>query len=82
MSQNKYPKMNVSISVYRINRPEAGYVGGCMYIYICICIYFCVNVGSASSSLSVANVAKRLVLYILTFARASTITASIPFDST
>ena len=35
MYQNKYPKMIiVSIGVYSINRPEAGYGWGCICIYI------------------------------------------------
>ena len=39
MYQNKYPKMIISIGIYSINRPEAGYGrGGCIYIYIYISI--------------------------------------------
>ena len=34
MYQNKYPKMNISIGIYSINRPEAGYGRGGLYIYI------------------------------------------------
>ena len=48
MYQNKYPKMIVSIGIYSINRPEAGYGrGGSIYIYIhvhsCMCICVCMN---------------------------------------
>ena len=40
MYQNKYPKLIISIGIYSINRPEAGYGrGGCIYIYICIYVY-------------------------------------------
>ena len=37
MYQNTYPEMIISIGIYSINRPEAGYGrGGCMHIYIYI----------------------------------------------
>ena len=40
MYQNKYPKMIISIGIYSINRPEAGYGrGGCIYIYIYMYIH-------------------------------------------
>ena len=51
MYQNKYPKMIISIGIYSINRPEAGYGRGgcicvCMSMYkriytnmTCVCIY-------------------------------------------
>ena len=35
MYQNEYRKMSISVGIYNINRPEAGYVGGVhLYIYI------------------------------------------------
>ena len=35
MYQNKYSKMNISIGLYSINKPEAGYGwGGVAYTYI------------------------------------------------
>ena len=34
MYQNKYPKMIISIGIYSINRPEAGYGRGGLHIYI------------------------------------------------
>ena len=35
MYQKKYQKMIISIGIYSINRPEAGYgSGGCIYIYV------------------------------------------------
>ena len=44
MYQKKYPKMIISIGIYDINRPEAGYGRGGLhiYIYICACICECV----------------------------------------
>ena len=43
MYQNKHPKMGISVGIYSLNRPEAGYVaGGCICIHICIYIYMCV----------------------------------------
>ena len=47
MYQNLYPKMIISIGIYSINRPEAGYRRGGLhiymyiyiYVYICICTY-------------------------------------------
>ena len=33
MYQNKYPKMIISVSIYSINRPEAGYGRGGLHIY-------------------------------------------------
>ena len=42
MYQNKYPKMIISIGIYSINRPEAGYGrGGCIHIYIYV--YFFIH---------------------------------------
>ena len=39
MYQNTYPKMIISIGIYSINRPEAGYGRGGLHIYIYIYIY-------------------------------------------
>ena len=45
MYQNKYPKMIISIGMYSINGPEAGYGrGGVAYIYIYIHMYVYVYV--------------------------------------
>ena len=36
--------MNISIGIYSINKPEAGYGGGgCIYIYIYMCMYINVD---------------------------------------
>ena len=45
MYQNKYPKMIISIGIYSLDRPEAGYGrGGVAYIYIYMYIYrVCIN---------------------------------------
>ena len=49
MYQNKYPKMIISIGIYSINRPEAGYGrGGVVYIYIYMCLFFAKNLKSES----------------------------------
>ena len=40
MYQNEYAKMIISIGIYSINRPEAGYGGvACIYIYIYLYLY-------------------------------------------
>ena len=39
MYQNKYPKMIISIGIYSIDRPEAGYGRGGLHIYIYIYIF-------------------------------------------
>ena len=41
MYQNEYQKMIISIGIYSIDRPEAGYGRG-VHIYIYIYLYVCV----------------------------------------
>ena len=43
MYQNKYPKMIISIGIYSINRPEAGYGRGGLHIYVFMYIYIYVR---------------------------------------